>query len=386
MFDRYIARRFLSALDNIAYGRLDVTTPDHKVHTFQGDKPGAHAQLTLHDWGVVRALMTHGDIALAQTYRDGLWDTDDPAAFFLFGLQNQAALEDYIFGNAIGAMASRIAYFFTRNTLSGSKKNIEAHYDLGNDFYSLWLDPTMTYSSAIFSAPEQDLSSAQTTKYDRIIDRLPASGRLLEIGCGWGGFAARALQKGDYAIKGLTLSKEQQDYARARLGNDATIALEDYRHEKGLYDQIVSIEMFEAVGEEFWPVYFSKLKALMAQGGRAMVQTITIADSCFEKYRRSGDAIRTFIFPGGMLPSPSRFREESAKAGLAVADEFAFGHDYARTLRHWLENFDGVTGKVKALGFDDKFIRMWRFYLSCCIAAFTHGRTDVMQWELRHAA
>ena len=386
MFDRQITNRFLSALDHIEYGGLTVTTPDGKERAFKGYKPGAEASLMIHDWSVVGKMVGQGDVALAEAYRDGHWDSADPTQLFLFGLQNQSALDSYINGSVFGRLASRMSYLFTLNTLKGSKKNIHAHYDLGNDFYSLWLDPSMTYSSAFFGRQTENLQDAQTRKYDRLIDHLNGSGSLLEIGCGWGGFAERALQKGDYAVKGLTISKAQHDYASRRVGKDAVIALEDYRNQKGLYDQIVSIEMFEAVGEKFWPIYFTKVKSLLAAKGKAMVQTITIADDHFESYRKSGDAIRTFIFPGGMLPSPSRFREESAKAGLRVADEFRFGADYALTLEHWLRNFDAKAVEVKALGFDQKFIRMWRFYLTCCIAAFRHGRTDVMQWELRHAA
>ncbi|AGH98709.1 SAM-dependent methyltransferase [Micavibrio aeruginosavorus] len=386
MLDRLITNRFLESLNNIRYGSLSVTTPDGKIRSFHGNFPGATAELVLHDWHVLAGAMCRGDIALAETYRDGKWDSPDPASLFEFGMQNQSVLDDYIAGASFGRVAARMAYIFTRNTIRGSRKNIHAHYDIGNDFYALWLDPTMTYSAAMFSNQNEPLDKAQNRKYDRIIERMKPSGRLLEIGCGWGGFAERAMEKGDYAIKGLTISQEQHDYASRRLGKNATIALEDYRHQKGLYDQIVSIEMFEAVGEKFWPVYFSKIKSLLAQKGAALIQTITISDACFDRYRKGGDAIRTFIFPGGMLPSPERFRVESEKAGLQVSDSFAFGQDYALTLTRWLENFDARVDDVKAMGFDDKFIRLWRFYLTSCIAAFRHGRTDVMQWELRHAA
>ncbi|MDP9126730.1 MAG: cyclopropane-fatty-acyl-phospholipid synthase family protein [Pseudomonadota bacterium] len=386
MFDIKITNRFLAALDHIEFGAITVVTPDGKARAFRGPKTGAESRLEIHDWSVIGAMILHGDIALAESYRDGKWDSPDPAQLFLFGLQNQAALDNYIYGSVFGRIAARVAYLFTRNTLRGSRSNIQAHYDLGNDFYALWLDPTMTYSSAIFGDDKEGLQNAQTRKYDRIIDHLNRSGSLLEIGCGWGGFAERALQKGDYGIKGLTISKAQHDFAADRLGKTAHIALEDYRDQKGQYDQIVSIEMFEAVGEKFWPVYFSKLKSLLAGSGKAMVQTITIGDDYFERYRTGGDAIRTFIFPGGMLPSPSRFRQEAGKAGLKVCDDFAFGKDYATTLIHWLGNFESKAAHVKTMGFDEKFVRMWRFYLTCCIAAFRHGRIDVMQWELQHAA
>lgn len=385
MFDKQITSRFLARLGGIEYGAVSVTTPDGLVHDFKGASFGAEAQLVIHDWRFVRALIQRGDVALAEAYRDGWWDSDDLAQLFLFCLQNQASLDGYIYGSGFGKIASRISYLFKSNTLQGSKKNIHAHYDLGNDFYALWLDKTMTYSSAIFEDPNDSLAEAQNRKYDRIIERLNPSGDLLEIGCGWGGFADRAIQKGDYRIKGLTISEAQYRFASERVGKNAVIALEDYRRQNGLYDQIVSIEMFEAVGENFWPVYFSKLKSLLAGKGRAMVQSITIGDSFFDRYRASGDAIRTFIFPGGMLPSPARFRAESVKAGLRVTDEFSFGQDYALTLQRWLDNFDAKKKEVREIGFDEKFIRMWRFYLTCCIAAFRHGRTDVIQWELQHA-
>ena len=386
MFNRHLINNFLKILEQIKYGSITLTMPDGRNFSFKGPNIGAQACFELHNWRVIGAMIRHGDIMFAEAYRDGWWDSPDLTQLFLFGLQNQAILDDYIYGAAFGRLMSRVAYLFTRNTLKGSKKNIHAHYDLGNDFYALWLDPTMTYSSAIFANEKENLKDAQTRKYDRIIERLKPSGSLLEIGCGWGGFAERALQRGDYDIKGLTISKSQHEFASKRVGKDAIIALEDYRHQEGLYEQIVSIEMFEAVGEKFWPVYFSKLKTLLADKGKAIVQTITIADSYFERYRRGVDAIRSFIFPGGMLPCPLRFHEESLKAGLRVTDKFNFGQDYALTLSHWLKNFNLKIKDIKAMGFDEKFIRMWRFYLTCCIAAFKHGRTDVIQWELKHVA
>ncbi len=386
MFDRLITHRFLKELEHIEYGSLSVITPDGKAHIFQGKYPGTAAAMILHTWDVVGKAMRRGDIGLAESYRESKWDSPDLADLFEFGMQNQSVLDRYVCGGMLGRVAARLAALFTRNTLKGSKKNIHAHYDIGNAFYALWLDPTMTYSAAIFGNENESLADAQQRKYDRIIERINPSGSLLEIGCGWGGFAERAVEKGDYAINGLTISEEQYNYATERLGSTATVSLQDYRHQQGIYDQIVSIEMFEAVGEQFWPVYFAKVKSLLAQKGTALIQTITIADDCFDRYRKSGDAIRTFIFPGGMLPSPEKFRAASEKAGFVVTDTFAFGQDYALTLTRWLENFDSSISGVKAMGLDDKFIRLWRFYLTVCIAGFRHGRTDVMQWELRHAA
>jgi cyclopropane-fatty-acyl-phospholipid synthase len=385
MFERQIINRFLETLNHIEYGSLTVTTPDGKTMSYQGPQTGADAHFVVQDWRAITALASSGDIGLAEGYRDGWWSSDDLVELFYFGLQNESALNKYIYGGVFARVAAKLAYLFTQNTLKGSRKNIHAHYDLGNDFYKLWLDQTMTNSSAIFQDQNDDLEKAQHSKYDRIINRLGASGRVLEIGCGWGGFAERALQTRDYAIKGLTISNEQHAFATERLGQKAEIALEDYRLQTGRYDNIVSIEMFEAVGENYWPLYFNKLKSLLAGNGKGLVQTITIGEDYFDRYRQGGDAIRTFIFPGGMLPSPKRFEEESVKAGFKLTDAFAFGQDYARTLELWLERFEERLGEVRALGFDEKFIRMWRFYLTSCIASFKIGRTNVMQMELQHA-
>lgn len=386
MLQSKIKNKFLDTFRHIEFGTARITMPDGTVHEFWAKNDGPQAELVIHDMRAISSLALNGDVGFAESYRDGYWDSPDLTAVFEFGIRNEQALDRYIYGSFLGRIASRLAYLFTRNTMKGSKKNIHAHYDLGNEFYKLWLDPTMTYSSALYDAGATDLISAQHRKYDRIIDRLGPSGSVLEIGCGWGGFAERAVQQGDYAVKGLTISKEQHDYATHRLKGEAHIALEDYRLQRGKFDNIVSIEMFEAVGEEFWGTYFGKVKSLLASKGRAVIQTITIRDEYFERYRKGGDAIRSFIFPGGMLPSPERFVQASGAQDLLVTDQFAFGRDYARTLQEWLDRFDAKLDQVKALGFDDKFIRMWRFYLTCCIAAFDVGRINVMQMELRHAS
>lgn len=386
MFERHVTHRFLETLSHSEYGNIAVTLPDGKTYGYSGKHEGAKAEITLHDWRAIPALAARGDIGFAEGYRDGWWSSDNLVELFCFGLQNESALRHYIYGGVLARVASKLAYLFTQNTLKGSRKNIHAHYDLGNDFYKLWLDPSMTYSAAIFSGDQEDLTLAQHRKYDRIIERLGSSGNVLEIGCGWGGFAERAIENKDYAIKGLTISTEQYAYAVERLKNKAQILMEDYRAQTGKFDHIVSIEMFEAVGEKYWPVYFEKLKSLLANGGKAVVQTITIGEDYFDAYRKSGDAIRTFIFPGGMLPTPTRFEQEGHKAGLRLTDSFAFGQDYARTLEHWLHRFDAKIAEVRTLGFDEKFIRLWRFYLTSCIASFRSGRTNVMQMELQHAA
>ncbi len=385
MFGKIASDQLFKRLDSLESGTLTLTTPDGKTRTFEGKMAGEKAHLQIRDWDVISNMMTKGDIGFAEDYRAGKWQADNLIDLSALGLKNKKALDRLVMGSRLTRTASMFSYLLKRNTLKGSRRNIHEHYDLGNSFYSLWLDPSMTYSSALYKGRET-LEQAQDNKYDRIIDCLGTeSGKVLEVGCGWGGFAERAHKRGDYGLKGITLSDEQHAYAANRTKGYADIVLEDYRHQTGTYDCIVSIEMFEAVGEKFWPVYFSKLGSLMKQGGKAVIQTITINDMDFERYRSSGDFIRSFIFPGGMLPSPSRFRQEAAKAGMKVDNQFFFGLDYAQTLADWLARFDAKHDEVKALGFDDGFIRLWRFYLAACAGGFKAGRTDVMQVEVSHA-
>lgn len=384
MFGKIASDQLFRRLDSLESGTLTLTTPDGKTRTFEGKIAGEKAHLEIRDWDVISNMMARGDIGFAEDYRAGKWQTDNLIDLSALGLKNRAALDPLVMGSTLSRTASMFSYLLKRNTVKGSRRNIHEHYDLGNSFYALWLDHSMTYSSALYKGHET-LEQAQKNKYDRIIDSLGVdSGKLLEVGCGWGGFAERAHQRGDYALKGITLSQEQHAYAANRTNGYADIVLEDYRHQTGVYDRIVSIEMFEAVGERFWPVYFSKLGSLMKRGGKAVIQTITINDTDFERYRSSGDFIRSFIFPGGMLPSPSRFRLEAAKAGMKVENQFFFGLDYARTLSDWLRRFDSKRDEIKEMGFDDGFIRLWRFYLAACAGGFKAGRTDVMQVEVSH--
>lgn len=386
MYAKLAADQIFKKLDSIESGSLTIVTPDGKSRTFEGKNTGEHAHMEFKDWSVVTNLIHKGDIGLAEDYRSGKWDTDNLVGLTTLGLINRSAMDQLIVGHPLSRTASMLSYLMRLNTLAGSRRNIHAHYDLGNDFYKLWLDPTMTYSAAIYKNQHESLSEAQHNKYDRIVDCLDAhSGDLLEIGCGWGGFADRALQRGNYNIKGITLSDEQHAYASDRLGQSAQIALEDYRHQNGKFDSIVSIEMFEAVGEKYWKTYFEKIAALLKQNGKAVIQTITMNDHDFPRYRKGGDFIRSFIFPGGMLPSPSRFRAEAQAAGLRCDNPFFFGHDYARTLEEWLKAFDAHRDQILNMGYDEGFIRLWRFYLAGCIAGFRANRTDVMQVELCHA-
>jgi cyclopropane-fatty-acyl-phospholipid synthase len=386
MIGKLATNKFLKNLEHLESGTLSVTTPDGKTREFEGKKPGLAANLNLKQWNVPANVARKGDVGLAEDYRDGAWDTDNLENLIALGLNNKQALDQYIFGTNLSRIREMLAYFFRKNSVRGSRKNIHAHYDLGNEFYKLWLDPTMTYSSAIYNIGDEDLVAAQHNKYDRIIDRLDAnSGSVLEIGCGWGGFAERAVERGDFGVKGITLSQEQHDFAKTRVDGKAEIVLEDYRHQTGKFDHIVSIEMFEAVGEKYWGTYFDKVSELLSKKGKAVIQTITMNEDDFDNYRKGSDFIRSFIFPGGMLPSMSKFKEKAAASGLVVTNTYAFGQDYARTLRQWLNQFDAKIDAVKNMGFDDEFIRLWRFYLAACAAGFHTGRTDVMQVELVHA-
>lgn len=387
MLEKTILNKFLKQLEGLQYGRITVITPSGEKHLFEGKiEKEPQADFVIHNSKVITNLVAKGDVGFAESYRDGDFETNDLPTLLTIALKNANVLENYLYGGFFSNIATQMLYYLRSNTVPGSKRNIHAHYDLGNEFYSLWLDPTMTYSAAIFDNDNQNLEKAQHNKYDRIVQRLEkSSGNLLEVGCGWGGFAERALDHGDYGIKGITISNQQHEFARNRLGAKAQVVLEDYRRQEGKYDNIVSIEMFEAVGEKYWPVYFNKMKSLLSHKGKAVVQTITMEEPYFERYRKTGDMVRSFIFPGGMLPSISRFKQEAEKSGLQITDNFAFGGDYATTLKHWLKSFEDNLDKVRELGFDEKFIRIWSFYLAACIASFSVGRTNVIQAEICHA-
>jgi cyclopropane-fatty-acyl-phospholipid synthase len=356
---------------------------------FMRKNDGQKCNFKINDFATLPSIVFKGDIGLAESYRDGKWESDNLVSLLQFGLENEKSLSGYIYGTGFYMAIARLIYRFKENSIKGSKKNIHAHYDLGNDFYSLWLDETMTYSSALFNEVNDDLANAQNNKYDRILQRIQkTSQEILEIGCGWGGFSERAIKQKDHKVKGITISNSQYEYATKRLANmqsNANIVIEDYRLQQGKFDNIVSIEMFEAVGEKYWSIYFEKIASLLKSKGKAIVQTITIKDEFFESYKKGGDLIRSFIFPGGMLPSPKRFEYEAKKAGLKITDQYFFGHDYSKTLSTWLEKFESQKRNVKALGFDEKFIRIWRMYLASCIASFNISRTNVMQVELENA-
>ena len=393
------ARVFFGLLGRLRGGRVTVSGPKGFERTF-GDEGGLgqgialpHAHLVLADWGVIEACLRRGDIGFAETYLEGRWHVDDLALLMtLFG-RNRAALERAIHGSLLGSLFYRCKHLLNRNTRVRAKKNIEAHYDLGNDFYRQWLDPGMTYSSALFEAGRgESLEMAQRAKYRRILARLaPQAGdRILEIGCGWGGFAEIAIRECGVHVTGLTLSPQQLHFARARLdraglSTAADLRLQDYRDMQGRFDHIVSIEMFEAVGEGYWDGYFDCVWRNLKPGGRAIVQSITIDESLFDRYRKSTDFIQQYIFPGGMLPSPEEFRARAARAGLVVGDEFRFGRDYAETLKRWRAAFMGQLDAIRPMGFDTRFMRLWEFYLAYCEGAFNAGSTDVIQFELHRS-
>jgi len=385
-------RPFLEALKHIDYGHITVFTPDGNGLEFSGVEHGPTTYLRLGDWGVLDDLVARGEVGFVEAYMDGRWDTTDLPALITFVLMNSGSLERFFYGRPLQVLLTRLSYILHGNSLRGSKKNIMAHYDMGNDFYSLWLDKGMTYSGALFEGkPERTLEEAQAAKYRRIIRKLGAQpgDHILEIGCGWGGFAEAAA---DYGVKvtGITISEKQASYARERLyraGRQrfASIEMCDYRKASGQYDHVVSIGMFEHVGERYWPAYFETIKKCLKPGGKAMVQTITLDDYLFESLHDYTGFMEQMIFPGGMLPSKSRFYEAAAKAGLECRETYAFGQDYARTTREWLNRFEEKKWEVRALGYDEPFMRLWRFYLASCIASFTSHRTDVMQAELQHA-
>lgn len=375
-------------LDKLDHGTLRLSLPNGDVKQF-----GHGAQsvaLTLHNWNLAAAVLKSGDIGFAESFINGDWDSDDlPGLVTLFS-RNREAAEKLIYGSWWGKLLYRVKHLARRNSRAGSRKNIHAHYDIGNDFYQLWLDPSMTYSSGLWAGSEElSLEQAQAAKYQRVLEQLQLTpgARVLEIGCGWGGFAEFAISQAGAKVTGLTLSDQQLDFAQQRLAccgvaTDPDLRLQDYRDLDGTFDAIASIEMFEAVGEAYWPAYFAGITAHLNPGGRACIQSIVIDESLFARYRKGTDFIQQYIFPGGMLPSAAVFRQQAEQHGLQVECEFAFGADYARTLAQWRVAFHARLPEIQAMGFDQRFIRIWDFYLAYCEAGFRAGSIDVMQFTL----
>lgn len=384
-----IAKAILKrVLRRIKVGTLDVQFPD-STHFCVSGSDGPHARLTIHDWRFVRRFMTKGDLAIAEAYMDGDWSTDSLSQLMELGTRNLGAFKPNRFLTMLFELVGYLVHRKNANTPKGSKRNIAFHYDLGNAFYSAWLDPSMTYSSALFDDGASDMSAAQLHKYHRLADRigLKAGDRVLEIGCGWGGFAEVAARDYGVHVVGLTLSQEQKAYAeqrmlRAGLIDKVDIRLQDYRHVDGQFDKIVSIEMFEAVGEENWPIYFKVLNERLAPGGQIALQIITIDESLFSAYRRRIDFIQRYIFPGGMLPTPEALNREIAQQGLTLTERHFFGGSYAQTLAIWRSRFLEAWPQISCLGFDQRFKRMWLFYLCYCESGFRAGRINVGQFML----
>jgi cyclopropane-fatty-acyl-phospholipid synthase len=383
--------RALGAVVEIArrgwvHGGLDIVIPSGERLTIRGSEPGPLGVLVISDYRCLRRVLSGAGIGLAEGYMAREWDTPDLDALLEVLSLNFDRLGDLIDANPLMRFVHAIGHAFNRNTRAGARRNIEAHYDLGNAFYSKWLDPTLSYSSALYETPEQPLEAAQTNKYAALARRmeLAPEHHVLEVGCGWGGFAEFAAREVGARVTGITISPAQFEAARRRmfeqgLAEKADIRLIDYRDVQGSFDRIASIEMFEAVGEQYWPAYFGKMASLLKTGGRAGLQIITIRDDLFSGYRSHVDFIQKYVFPGGMLPSEARLREEVAKARLVWRDAERFGHDYARTLGQWAERFQRAWEEIRPLGFDERFRRLWRFYLSYCRAGFITDRTNVIQ-------
>jgi len=379
--------RQLDRLDvGIVAGMLEVMTPDGRLRRLGGRAPGPAAIVNLRSWRALVRLATGGSGGWYEAWAAGEWASPDPVQLFALFSRNRASLADQARASGLSLAARRFWHWLRRNHRGGSRKNIAFHYDLGNDFYRHWLDAGMTYSSALFADPAQSLEAGQAAKLEAILARTATApgDEILEIGCGWGSFAEQALRQGR-RVHGITLSTEQKGWAEARTRGleGARFSLTDYRDVTGTYDAVVSIEMAEAVGREYWPAYAAAISRALKPGGQAALQIITFDDAMFEGYAANVDFIQTYIFPGGMLLSESGFRRIAAEHGLSWRDQRNFGQDYAETLKRWRENFDAAAaaGALPAQ-FDARFIDLWRYYLMYCEGGFRGGSIDVIQMTL----
>lgn len=376
----------LTFASNLRRGTLDITLPDGRVVRCGGLESGPSAQMTIYNYGFAWRLARGGDIGIAEAYLRREWDTPNLTQFLYIFCVNHDLIQSMLGDKPIARFVQSVRHWFNRNTKRQARRNIYAHYDIGNSFYSAWLDPSMTYSSALFEDGTSDLTAAQNNKYRRLAEaiNLQPGQKVLEIGCGWGGFAEYVAKNYDAKVVGLTISTEQRDFARKRmqaagLNDKVEIRFQDYRDERGQYDRIASIEMIEAVGEQFWPQYFTQLRDRLIPGGFAGIQAITIQDRFFSAYRREVDFIQRYVFPGGMLPSPQVLKSLGEKFGVPVIRERIFGEDYAKTLATWRDNFRAAWPNLMPLGFDERFRRLWEYYLAYCEAGFLSGNIDVRQ-------
>ena len=377
--------------ERLERGQLTIKFPSGHRQTFGQGEEALQGLLEINDLRLILRMLFAGDLGLAESYLKGEWETPNLSALLTVGAINLDDLSDALQSGWLSRLQGRLRHAMRANTKRGSRRNIAAHYDLGNAFYRPWLDSTMTYSSALFVDFEESLSVAQRRKYARLAEELDIQpgDRVLEIGCGWGGFVEYAAAEYGCEVVGLTLSTEQAAYASARMENSGLagqveIRLQDYRDVRGVFDKIVSIEMFEAVGIEHWPIYFDTLRQSLNAGGRAAIQTITIGDEHFASYRRTPDFIQHYIFPGGVLPSPSVFAESATAAGMAVCNTHFFGSSYAETLRRWKKDFLGAWPMIQKMGFDERFRRMWLYYLCYSEVGFDTGKIDVAQFTIEH--
>lgn len=385
-------RWLFRALANIRKGKLEVVLPDGCSHVFGGQLTGPWARWVIHDVATVKKILLRGDLGFAEGYIAGEWSTPQLLDLLMLLDANRDELANAAPGGRLATIIDLVLHRLRRNSLRGSRENISAHYDLGNEFYREWLDETMTYSAAMFSDTSQSLDDAQRTKFNHLLDQLQLTenSHLLEIGSGWGSFAIHAAQRFGCRVTSITLSQEQLAEAKTRARQAGVerlveFRLQDYRHLVGHYDAIASIEMFEAVGERYWDTYFQTLRRCLKPGGRAGIQVITINEGDFSRYRTGVDFIQRYIFPGGLLPSPQRFTEHAQRAGFSCRDQVFFGHDYAETLRRWTKRVDAKRDTLQAAGFDEKFLRTWHYYLAYSETGFRHSRTDVMQVVLECA-
>ncbi|KMW57094.1 Cyclopropane-fatty-acyl-phospholipid synthase [Candidatus Rhodobacter oscarellae] len=385
---RYFAR-VLDMAQAMNTGRVDFVLEDGRRFRAEGRAPGPVAELHIHNDDLFARLIREGDLGFAEAYMDGWWSTPDLQAFMDLMHADNDEVYDSFGGMALVRAFERVRFWLQSNSKRQAKRNISAHYDLGNEFYGLWLDDTMTYSSALFETGQESLERAQAAKYALMVDAIGAKpgDHVLEIGCGWGGFAEFAARERGLKVTGVTISREQHDYARARmqrsgLADQVEIRLQDYRDIQGTFDGVASIEMFEAVGERYWPTYFRTVKERLKPGARASLQIITVSDARWEFYRRSVDFIQKYIFPGGMLPAPKVLRAQVLKSGLTWEGSAEFGPSYGLTLRRWHETFNDRWSDVAALGFDTRFRKMWNYYLTSCAATFESGNCDVTQVTL----
>ncbi len=389
---RYFSNVF-DALKTMKRGRVDIILPDRRHFRAEGTEPGYVAEVHIHNADVFARTLREGDLGFCEAYMDGWWSTPDLMAFMDLVHDDMEHIYDGFPGQFLVRFYEQMRFWLQNNSKKQARKNISYHYDLGNEFYGLWLDETMTYSSAKFVTGQESMETGQIEKYKSMVDQMGVQpgDHVLEIGCGWGGFAEYAAKERGLRVTGLTISQEQHDYAVKRLADAGlsdmvTIKMQDYRDEKGVYDGIASIEMFEAVGEKYWPVYFETVRERLKPGKNATLQIITVEHRRWHVYKRGVDFIQKYIFPGGMLPSPVVLREQIEKAGLQVAGSIEFGESYSQTLRRWHDDFNAKWDQVAALGFDDRFRRMWNFYLTSCAGTFHSGNCDVTQITVTRAA